>query len=380
MTEQEILEAIETILYNAEYTNKASGLRFYARVGHGSGDPYYEYYNKTIELLRALYQKLITEKEKNLLLRSLEPKPGILTLLPNQPKANRLVFAHQDFIFVFFIKIKELDKALKMIASYITVSPTKNDLFRALSEILAIEPNTFDNIKLNEILSMVDKFTVFVKGLKYYNEDAHYINGNKRIPMYDTKMIGDYKVAEKYKVSECEQLINNITNRVYKIKEERLSASLLKGINYEINQDQKQLQNFITEFGFNKELNEAILKINEMLYNAKDPFDFKSCIDLIRTLFEKLCISIALEIEKKKKIAPLQVPINGMGVARQYLCKISFLLKEEDNLIDRLYYFLSDKGAHTLQSEKEYSRISRNLVIELGLFLAEKLKKYSSNP
>lgn len=380
MTEQEIIEALETILYNAEYTNKAPGLRFYAKVGHSNGDPYPEYYNKTVELLRALYQKLITEREKSFLLKSLESKPVIPALFLSKLKVYKFTFAHQDFIFVFFIKIKELDRALNMITDNSTVSATKNDMFQALSEILAIEPDTFDNIRLKQILSIVENFQHYTKGLRNYWSDMSLISGGSAIPMYDVKMISSYKASDPHRVNEIERLLSGIEDKIYKIKEKRLSSFLKEGINYEINQDQKQLQNFISEFGFNKELNEAISKINEMLYNAKDPFDFKSCIDLIRTLFEKLCISIALEIEKKKKIPPPKVPINGMGVARQYLCKISFLLKEEDDLIDRLFYFLSDKGAHALQSEKEYSRISRNLVIELGLFLAEKLEKYLSNP
>jgi len=379
MTEQEILEALETILYNAEHTNQAPGLRFYARIGYESGDPYPEYYNKTIELLRALYQKLITEKEKIFLLKSFEPKPAILTLLPNQPKVNRMAFAHQDFIFVFFIKIKELDKALNMITNYITVSASKNDIFQALSEILAVEPNTFDNIKLNQILSILENFQRYTKGLQNYLSNSHLISGEKRIPMYDVKMISSYKASDPYRVKECEHLLSSIKDKIYKIKEERLSSFLKEGINYEINQDQKELQNIITEFGFNKKLNETLLKINEKLYEAKDPFDFKNCIDLTRALLNELCISIGLEIQAKKKIQP-SLAIDSMGRARQYFRdnRVNFLSQGEDDFIGKYNEFISDTGVHVLQSEREYARIAKNLVIELGLFLAEKLKKYLS--
>lgn len=377
MTEQEILENLETILYNAEYTNKVHGFRFYAEAIVPPGESICEFHNKTVELLRALYQKLVNNKEKDFLLKNLEPRPGILSLLPNQPKVYQFARKHQDFVFVFLIKIKELDRAFKMLTNYIIVSSTNNDLFQALSEILDVESSTFDNTELNEILSIVDKFIIFINGLKYYTKGTQIITGGGRVPMYDVKKIADYKAAEKYYIPVCEELLDTIKKRVYKIKEERLST-FLEGVNFEINQDQEELQNIISEFGFDKRLNDLILKINEVLYNAQDPFDFKGCIDHIRTLLEKLCVSIALEIEKVKKIPPPQTPINGMGVARQYFGKINFLIKEEDDLLDRLYYFLSDKGSHALQSEREYVRLSKNLVIEFGLFLAEKLKKYLS--
>lgn len=382
MTEQKIFENIETILYNAEYTNKVHGFRFYAEAIVSPGDYICEFHNNTVELLRALYQKLASDKEKNFLLKNLEPRPGILSLLPNQPKTYQLAYAHQDFVFVFLIKIKELDKALKMLTNYIIVSSTNNNLFQALSEILDVEPSIFDNTKLNEILSIVDKFRIFINGLKYYMKDTHVISGDRRVPMYDIKKIADYKAAEKYNIGDYEELLDSITKRVYKIKEERLSASLLEGVNFEVNQDQTQLQGFISEFGFDIKLNELISKINEEIYSAKDSFDFTGCIGHIRTLFERLCVSTALEIEKKIQILSTDPPIDRMGKARAYFRygKVNFLSQEEDDLIDRLFYFLSDKGSHALESEKEYARISRNLVIELGLFLAEKLKKYLSNP
>lgn len=378
MSDQEIIEAIETILYNAEYTNKVHGFRFYATERSAENDFYYKYYNKTVELLRFLHQKLVDKKEKDFLLNSLAPRPGILTLLPNQPKAFQLACKHQDFVFVFLIKIKELNSALKMLARYITVSSTNNNLLKALSEILEVEPSTFDNATLNEILLIVDKFLIFINGLKYYTKNTNIISGNKRVPMYDVKKIEDYKAAEKYNAPECEQLLDNIQKRIYRIKENRLS-NFLEGVNFEINQDETQLQNIISEFGFNKKLNETISKINEKLYNAKDPFDFKNCIDLIRALLNELCKSIALEIQNKRQIQPT-IPIDSMGTAEQYFRdnRVNFLTQTELEFIVKYNAFISGAGVHALQSEREYARISRNLVIELGLFLVEKLKKYLS--
>jgi hypothetical protein len=152
---------------------------------------------------------------------------------------------------------------------------------------------------------------------------------------------------------------------------------LFEGINWEINQDQEQLRLVISDFGFNPALNETLRKIDQSLYEASDNFDFKNCIDLIRAFLNELCISIGGEILKRKGISP-SLEITEMGRARQYFRdnRVNFLSKEEDNFLGQFNAFISHTGVHALQSEREYARISKNLVIELGLFLVERLKKY----
>jgi len=380
MIDQEILKSIEVILYNAEHSNK-TGWKFYvAKIRPGS-DAEYIYYNETVELLRALYQKLVSNKEKEFLLKSIYPKTGLL-LLVRQPKAARLVLSHQDFVFMFFIKIKDLDRALKMITDRIIITSTKGQLFHVLNEILYFEPNTFDNMKLDEILSMVDTFKNFITNLKNYIKFASIpFNGKQFVPSYDVGKLSEYKASEFFAIKDCENLLLGIERKAYHIEHQRLSLSLREGINYEINQDQDQLQNIIVGFGFDKKLNETIKKINEKLYDAKDLFDFKNCIDLIRALLNELCISIALEIQNKRHIQPTLI-VDSMGRARSYFIdkRIKFLSEQEDKFVGEYNAFISDAGVHALQSEREYARISRNLVIEIGLFLVEKLKKYLNQP
>ena len=67
-----------------------------------------------------------------------------------------------------------------------------------------------------------------------------------------------------------------------------------------------------------------------------------------------------------------------MGKAENYFLdkRVKFLTQAEHDLIVKFNGFISSKGVHALQSETEYARISRNLAIELGLFLMEKLRKY----
>jgi len=381
MIEQEILKNIEIILYNAKYSNNKPGWGFYAaNIIPFGGDPEYKYHNDTVDMLRDLYQSLPSIKEREFLLKNLEPIPAILIFI-HKHKSVKLVLEHKDFIFMFFIKIGELERAFKIINKKTIVTKDINQVFFVLYEILYFEPQIFDNAKLDEILLIIYNFESFIVNLKAYWEKKQYsLDGKKLIPVFDVEKIADYQASDAHMVKECESSLSNIKNRIFEIEKYRLSLSLKKeGINYEINQDKKQLQDIIKEFGFDERLNEAVMKIDAMLYNAKDPFDFKLCIDLIRSFLEKLCFSIVSKIGKQKQDLPLGSSVDTMRNARNYFrnSKINFLTQKEDELLEKLYAFISDpdNGAHALQSEKEYARISRNFVIELGLFLVEKLKK-----
>jgi hypothetical protein len=51
------------------------------------------------------------------------------------------------------------------------------------------------------------------------------------------------------------------------------------------------------------------------------------------------------------------------------------LSKAEERYASGLYTFLSDEGVHPIIAEKEYARLSRNVVIEYALLLLRKLEK-----
>jgi len=181
-------------------------------------------------------------------------------------------------------------------------------------------------------------------------------------------------------LSSCVGLAKEIKDRVYEVKLDRISSVLLEGINLEINRDQEQLKLALKAFNFNPDLIKAIDKIEQNLASGEDEFDFKSCIDLIRTFFNDLYASIALEIINKTGLKHSEA-IEGnkkMGKAMDYLHsgKITFVSQEEHDLIAAFNGFLSYKGVHSLTSEKEYARISKNMAIEIGIFLVQKLKKY----
>ena len=151
-------------------------------------------------------------------------------------------------------------------------------------------------------------------------------------------------------------------------------------INKEVNQDRVVLQETISKFNFDEKLNESLNKIEEKLFDAKDKFDFKGCVDLTRSFLEEICLSIALKIEHDKSLLFHLDPAHKMNSILGHLKskQVNFLTEKEEALISKLYGFFSDVSVHALDSERECARISRNFGIEMGLFLLEKLEKYLS--
>ena len=47
----------------------------------------------------------------------------------------------------------------------------------------------------------------------------------------------------------------------------------------------------------------------------------------------------------------------------------------EESLAASLYKLISDQAVHPLMAEREYARLARNMVIEYGLLLLEKIEK-----
>lgn len=101
-----------------------------------------------------------------------------------------------------------------------------------------------------------------------------------------------------------------------------------------------------------------------------------------KSFLNDLCVSIALKIERKTSITSAESIKEGrkMGRAMAYFRdkRINFLSLEEDALLGSLNSFMFHKGVHVLKSGREYARISRNMAIEIGLFLGRKLEKYLS--
>jgi transcriptional regulator of heat shock response len=155
----------------------------------------------------------------------------------------------------------------------------------------------------------------------------------------------------------------------------------IKNLNVEINQDKKTVSEKINLLGFNENYNELLNCIDNFLQTETSKVVNAGMISTLRTFMADLIKDIAnrIAIIEKEKIPEIDGK-GDMGNIRSYI-KNKLELSEKDNkFIDSFIDILHAEGGHSFMSEKEYFRLSRNIAIEIALFMLSKYeKKYKTS-
>jgi len=368
-------------------------------MGSQGGRMVIPYPDKTVELLHKLSQRLTgvdSDYFWEIIIKpfSKEYLP-IFTPLSKSKEQNVISNIHNNFgrVFEFLIKAEKIDAILEFLQRERNIDYKTVAVLYKIRELLNNKYAGFTREILTRIedyamrlIYQIDKELRYEEALRKYEIDVASdsqivaINGvelNEPIKPTKPKLPrGSYFKAEYADIQKCGKILEDIVAKVKLFKLDILEKEY-EGINLEINQDQESLKATIKEFGFNPVLNDSLDKITTQLNNAKDDFDFKSCIDLVRVFLNKLCISIGLTIEEVTGHKHSEV-IKEMGQALTYFNdkRIKFLAESEHKFLITFNGFISDKGVHSLKSQKEYARIARNFVVEFGLFLVRRLQKY----
>ena len=386
MTQQEILNDIKTIIegqWARDFQIKPGSIHI-------------PFEDEIVPLLISLSLKLKTEEERSFfwgtLQELLEKDFPIIqdghTSQDEHIRVPQLILREIDKIFIFFVKVNKVDVALNYFDKERNINESFNSVLWALRNLLIQDPHYFDKNTLERLDRSMSRILKQIEVEEYYDKNRFSereiiaVNGRSIKPIKagpPKKPRPNYISANQEDRNRC---IHTRLELIKKIREMKLDIlkKEYKEINKEVNQDRVVLQETISKFNFDKNLNESLNKIDEKLFEAKDKFDLKGCMDLMRSFLEELCKSVALKIHKIKNTPFTQGTVDTMGKACDYLKSrdVDFLSQKEGELLNRLYAFISEESVHTLQSEKEYVRISRNFGIEMGLFLVEKLEKYLS--
>lgn len=143
-----------------------------------------------------------------------------------------------------------------------------------------------------------------------------------------------------------------------------LKASLLQGLNLEVNQDKAVVIGHLERLGFSKPLIES-LNHAELLYRqSSTPLDWKSCMGHLRSFLENLHV----EAEGSR-------PAVRWGPCLTRLRERDLLSLQEEQFVASLYTLISDEAVHPLIAAQEYARLARNIVIEYALLFLTKVAK-----
>lgn len=181
------------------------------------------------------------------------------------------------------------------------------------------------------------------------------------------------EILEKIKVA-MEGEDEHIFQLIEKINSAELAnlVTKLEENNSEINEDKETLKKTFQKYNFPSDLSETLDKIDEKLNTARDKFDYKGCIDLIRSFTERFYQIIVIGLDKEV----------GNKMDGKDSEKVAKFLKEKDIISDdqgkilvSLRHFLSNFGSHRLKSRPEDARLSRNMAIEFSLYITRRYEE-----
>lgn len=166
-------------------------------------------------------------------------------------------------------------------------------------------------------------------------------------------------------------IIDLIYRKLNIIKNLDLRNRIFIGTSQEITSDEKALKLEFKRYNFPDDLSETLDKIEFKISTATDNFDFQACMGLIRSFSERLFRHIAETLDSK----------NGKNInekdsdqVAKFFTEKKLISDEQGKLLIALRHFLSNEGVHRLKSRADDARLSRNMMIELSLYLILRMK------
>jgi hypothetical protein len=184
------------------------------------------------------------------------------------------------------------------------------------------------------------------------------------------------EISNKLNADKNRSGIEDIIQR--KIIESRfqLLKKQIKKINVEINQDKKTVSEKINLLGLSENYNELLNYLDNFILSDTSKVVNAGMISTLRTFMADLLKDVAKRIaEGKHEEIPKIDGKSEMRSIRTYLKTKLELSENEEKFIDSFVDILHAEGGHSFMSEKEYFRLSRNIAIEIALFILSKYER-----
>ncbi len=196
----------------------------------------------------------------------------------------------------------------------------------------------------------------------------------KNIIKYEHAYLSEEEL-EKIKNALGDENEFQLHDRINSAQLKNLSTQL-ENTNQEINEDKEVLKSQFKKYNFPDDLTETLDKIDQKFNTASDNFDYKGCMDLLRSFTERFYQIIAKSIN----------PESGSKMDEKDSEKIAKFFKETNIISDdqgkiliSLRHFLSNQGSHKLKSLPEDARLSKNMTIEFCLYILRKYQDIKGN-
>ncbi|MGH9453908.1 MAG: hypothetical protein ACRD2O_08065 [Terriglobia bacterium] len=183
------------------------------------------------------------------------------------------------------------------------------------------------------------------------------------------------EIAEEVRADDqarkVDAAVKSLTGLLRRAKHLHLKRSLLPGVNLEVNQDKRAVESYLQTLGFSEALRNSLNEAERLYRDQGDGFSLKSSMGHLRSFLEGL---------HREKLPALHAKYGGVvpsgwADGLVYLRNNGVISAAEEKFIADLYGVMSDEGVHPLITDREYARLSRNIVIEYGLLFLRNIEK-----
>lgn len=254
----------------------------------------------------------------------------------------------------------------------------KSHLFRLLQEAALVPGHILlliqleDMIALNYSLFTDSEYERLSSSVRALGDRAELAS---RVPIAQPGLRGRWPEIGEFNVllycSDVLYFAKSIVEQCRKARYLYLKGQLLEGLNEEVNQDKTQVESYLVRFGFTKPLIDSLNEADRLYREQKSSFELKSSMGHLRSFMENLHSEVIPAICGRGVTAPSP----GWGSGLAFLRKNAVLTEQEEKFVVGLYGLISDEAVHPLIAEKEYARLTRNMVIEYALLFLRKVEK-----
>ncbi len=284
-------------------------------------------------------------------------KDSLVDVLCNSFKTNEDVLDHENYLIYWstslaFFALCKLWCSKEAVDNLI-VSKNPITIISPLYKLLLEEYNYFDTSELGKILFTLKKIDL--------SEESKY---------YDF-------------IRELKNTLEDLIDLIITLRYENLKKKI-NHVNIEINNDKKAVNEFLKEFWFDRKYTITLNTIDKFIVD--DDFDETVIpwwiISIFREFFKDFYIDLAKKIALYNWLE--DIPRNPSSTeeiwhAVNYIWREFWLSWDEKTLLKWYTEITNNNWAHKLLSEKKYFRLTRNIWIEISLFMLSKFEEYEKN-
>lgn len=311
--------------------------------------------------------------------------------IKNDAEINVLEYEHSDTLISIYsgLPTKELKK--DFVEYLIQRFRTDKEIVKFSSFNYDIDVHSFSSIialmfftllRLNFIQELKEELTkkAGFQGTEYFNVNITLLSFLNDLLITKKKYFGmdfipDMLNFVKSMISTYGDYDYNLIQNVRKLLAETGYAEVRQhtlGVNIEINRDKEKLIGIFSNNGFSSDYEKYLQEIDEFIDTNNSAF-MSGVASTLRSFMQNLLTDLSNRIATNlNEEIPAVEGRTEMGNFRYYLQKRLGLTDKDNILINKYIDVLNAKDSHVFTSTIEYFRLSKNIGIEISLFLLSK--------